>query len=179
MGNNNNGGSSMMIIGLVVCVCCCCVSSMAPVGVYFAYPPFKDWVNNLLGGGGDSWSCTLMNNTAVAGNVTASNAAAAIQACYNAHVDCSTIPGGCYVKNVTHPETASKTGPGYNYDCYKNSDFSQKINKDNLNDKKDGPISSQTSNNYYPNTLADASWACNAWRKPCGQAKGGCFAVQR
>jgi len=181
MGNNNNnsGGSTMIILLLgVVCVCCCCVSSLAPVGFYFFYAPFKNWVNNLFSGG-DSWSCTLMNNTAVAGNVTASNATAATQACYNAHVDCSSQPGGCYVKNLTHPETPSKTGPGYNYDCYKNSDTSKKVNNDNFNDKNNGPISSQSGSNYWPDTLGDAGYACNIWRKPCGQAPGGCFAVQR
>jgi hypothetical protein len=59
MGNNNNSGGSTMMILLVVCVCCCCVSSLIPVVAYFAYPPFKTWLNGLFGLNpiGGTWTC--------------------------------------------------------------------------------------------------------------------------
>jgi len=175
MGNNSNSGGSTMLIVLVVAVCCCCVSSMVPVGFYFFYAPFKNWVNNLFGIGnnGDTWSCTLTKKGGSPGTVNASNQGDASRACYQTYPACASNPGGCYVTDTTAAD-ASSSGNGSNFICAVND---SRI----LYNKNQGTVTKnlQKDGNMYPTNLQDAQWACNNWVPGCITQPGGCYADKK
>ena len=119
MGNNNNSGGSTMMIVLVVCACCCCVSSLIPVVAYFAYPPFKTWLNGLFGMNpvGGTWTCRanwqgisaghtlgspnpnggIIKNAQTGGNITTNwgGQSDATWACNAWNSPCGNSPGKC------------------------------------------------------------------------------------